>query len=90
MGNTGISLVVHTAYNKIFVEGQIDVGRNINDILLVTIKDFLRFPILVIMLLDVDGFQFVVHPFSKTESFDHRVFVNASYGCHGLGVLFHL
>ena len=41
MGNTGISLVVHTAYNEILVEGQIDVGRDINDILLVTIKDFL-------------------------------------------------
>jgi hypothetical protein len=71
-------------------KGKVDVSRNIDYIFFIAIKDFLGFTVFGVMLLDVDGLQFVVHPFSKTESFDHRVFVNAPYGCHGLGVLFQL
>ena len=79
-------LIVSRGNDKPLSQALINICGDVRYIFLLAVEDFLRLLVQGIVFLDINDLQLVVHSFTKTEPFDHGVFVDTANG-HSVGGL---
>ena len=79
-------LIISRGNDKPLSQALIDICKDVRYIFLLAVEDLLGLLVQGIMFLDINDLQLVVHSFTKTEPFDHGVFVDTANG-HSVGGL---